>query len=377
MTQPKVIVHIGQGKAGSTAIQESLAASRSELVQHGCLYPETLYISGRHHWLSLLCRNDVNRANSAVWRMGFDPKVARARAREEWKNLCRQIEVTAPAQLILSSEMLFRAHSEVEVRRAQSFVPTLSDDIRVMAYIRSPVSRYLSIVQQVLKSRSQIPPPRDGGSVKILECYKAIYGKPVEVRPFERSALLDGDVVRDFAQWADLRVPSDAITNITSNVSVSAEAMSVLQILAPQYLPTNEVELRTKRMIFNAVSRADRELEGPTKPALKSEIAEIIMKSSDELVELDRKYDLRFNDIDYDIVGTSACSEVEKVTLVEQICDFDEMRRDEVLERTRKYLANKRKRSERKESANARKEAEAKDVHSVWSRLMDSLKQSR
>ncbi len=361
MTHPKVIVHIGQGKAGSTAIQDSLAASRSELAQHSCLYPETLYIRGRHHWLSLLHHDDVNRAGSVVWRMGFDPKVARARACEEWKDLCRQIEVAAPAQIVLSSEMLFWAHSEREVRRAQSFVPTLSDDIRVLAYVRSPVSRYLSIVQQVLKSRPHFPPPRPNRSLKVLECFEAIYGKPVEVRPFERSTLLDGDVVRDFTEWADLRVPLDAVTNISSNVSVSAEAMSALQMLAPKSLPTNEVELRSKRMIFNAVSRADRELENPTKPALKPEIAEIIMKRSDELFELDRKYDLRFSDIDYGIVGKSACSEVDEVTLVEQICDFDKMRRDKLIERARKILAKKRK---------------AKDMGSVWSRLMDSLKKS-
>lgn len=53
----RVYLHIGQGKTGTSTIQQFLVRNRRELASHGYLYPE---ISGpaRHLELSLYARPD-------------------------------------------------------------------------------------------------------------------------------------------------------------------------------------------------------------------------------------------------------------------------------------------------------------------------------
>ena len=196
----KTILHIGQGKAGSTAIQDSLFEARQDLLAHGCLYPETLHIKGRHHWLSPLVMDDPMRSPSVVHRMGFSVDAAKKAALDEWAHLSKQIRKSSPSHLILSSEVIFRTHSQREIKLAKKFLPSLSDEIRVLAYVRSPVSRYLSLVQQSLKSKKDIVQPSEEHVIEIFNNYEAIFGQEVEARVFERSRLRNEDVVPDFIE---------------------------------------------------------------------------------------------------------------------------------------------------------------------------------
>lgn len=323
--QMKIILHIGQGKAGSTAIQDSLFKARHEIRSHGCLYPDTLHIKGRHHWLSPLVLEPKSKS-SVVHRMGFNVDAAKQAARDEWVNLSNQIEHDRPSHLILSSEVLFSTYSQHEIDSAKKYLPSLSDDVRVLAYVRSPVSRYLSLVQQSLKSTNGIVQPSGTRVINVFNSYEAIFGRKVEVRVFERSRLRSEDAVADFIDWSDLPLPKDLVPTLQSNESTSAEAMAVLREISPVDAPTNMTELLQKRRRFRAVLRADREIAQPTKPRLKPEIAEYIARQSSELIQQRDDYGLEFSDIDYSIVGKPPSQSQSEILRIDEICDYDKDR---------------------------------------------------
>ncbi len=338
----KLTLHIGMGKAGSTSIQECLYAARDDIRKYGCLFPDTLYIPARHHWLQPLMYNEPMRAPSVINRMGFSNEAAHKGALEEWENLLAQLKPQEPEHLILSSEVLFASYSKDEAERARKYLPTLTDDIQVLAYVRSPVKRYLSRVQQALKSTNQIVQPGGTYTAKVLNSYRGIYGDVVQTRVFEKTKLVEHDVVADFLQWADLPIPYETLPKMQSNESVSAEGMAILHEMSPPDHASNEDELDLKRKRFRAIMMADREIEAPTKPKLRPEIAEYINAQCSELPLLRDEFGLEFEDIDYSVVSDSP-KKTLTITRIDEICAYDPERKELVQnlaeKNLRKYLA--------------------------------------
>ncbi len=96
--------------------------------------------------------------------------------------------------------------------------------------------------------------------------------------------------------------------------------------LSPNRLATNQDELALKRLRFKAVLLADKDLEMPTKPKLKPEIADYIVRVSPDLLELRDAYGLEFSDVDYSLVGTASHHERPEITQINQICEIDRER---------------------------------------------------
>ena len=331
----KLTLHIGQPKAGSTSIQDSLYAARADIRQYGCMYPENLQIIGRHHWLLPLIFDDPMRAPSVVNRMGFSVEAAKKAALEEWDNLLGQLEGVDVSNLILSSEVLFFSGNQEEAARARKYLQSLTDDIQVLAYIRSPVKRYLSRVQQGLKSNNKIFQPTGSNIIKVLESYKQFFGQPVRTRVFERSKLRNEDVVADFVDWASLPIPEDVLPKMQSNESVSAEGMAVLHEMAADSFPTNKKELWMKRKLFKGVLMADRSIESPTQPKLKPEISEFLTAQCTELPKLRDQYGLVFEDIDYSSIKEKPGPRIQ-ITRIDEICAYDKGRKELVKQQAQK-----------------------------------------
>ncbi len=349
----KLTLHIGMGKAGSTSIQECLHAARDEIRQYGCLFPDTLYIPARHHWLQPLVYDEPMRAPSVVNRMGFSNEAAKKGALEEWENLLQQLKPQEPEHLILSSEVLFASYSPEEADRARKFVPTLTDDIQVLAYVRSPVKRYLSRVQQALKSTNKIVQPGGTYVAKVLESYRGIYGDVVQARVFEKTKLVEQDVVADFLQWANLPIPYETLPKMQSNESVSAEGMAIMHEISPSDHASNAQELDMKRKRFRAIMMADQQVESPTKPKLKPEIADYITAQCKELPLLRDKYGLEFEDIDYSLVEENPVRSLE-VTRIDEICAYDPERKELVQKLADENLSKYLSRAERQKQGDTR-----------------------
>jgi hypothetical protein len=108
----RIVLHIGQQKTGSTAIQYALTRAHDELAKHGVLYPlirprNDLGEPSRHRLLGIGDFGPKFTASTllAQPQYGTDQATAFSRFREHME---RQIAEAKPELLVLSTETFFR-----------------------------------------------------------------------------------------------------------------------------------------------------------------------------------------------------------------------------------------------------------------------------
>jgi hypothetical protein len=137
----RIVLHLGQGKTGTKALQHALAAARGHLAEHGVLYPEMGEGAVAHHLLLPLCGGSVPAHVSARWGFGDDAVRAAARA---YSALGREVARSRPGLLVLSSETLLFGAGAAEKARLAALLRPMSDEIRPVVYVREPAGLYLA-----------------------------------------------------------------------------------------------------------------------------------------------------------------------------------------------------------------------------------------
>ena len=193
-------VHIGAPKTGSTAIQVAFSAGAQSLSAAGYHYLE----GDRNHIEALaLCfwaEEDARNLAKLRW---IDEEAVFARRRETLRDwLSEQIARSAPRHLVLSAENLCEFHDE-EVASFLSFLREKFDRVRVIAYVREPLSWMTSAAQQATKwsgdtldelfSSPRLPDFRNRFAPFIREV------RPVDFDLRVYSSAPDFDVVTDFS----------------------------------------------------------------------------------------------------------------------------------------------------------------------------------
>lgn len=212
------------------------------------------------------------------------------------------------------------------------------EDLEIPAYIRNPAERYISVVQERLKTISHIMPPEPLYAVEILRAYQARFGSALKVRAYDRKTLDKGDVVEDFCNWTGLNLPNLRPDQRNSNTSMSAEAMSVLSRRPKRDLFADLSQLKGNRHMLRVLTQLDRDVPGATKPQLKPEAAENIIRLSAELPMLRDEFGISFPDVDYALAGTLQYDK-KPVPDLSHICEFDAERRDLIEARLNEELS--------------------------------------
>jgi hypothetical protein len=258
-----LLLHIGSAKAGSSAIQASLAQAASELHdRHGLLvlppnpYRRPLpsgFLAACHlsqqvlpRYLDVRQREDPQQFQrdleayrqlvADLVRLGKPARVSPWQARLQ-RMAAERLHRSAHAALA-SSEYLMRLPIP-EIHRLRQWFEALGiRRFRVVAYVREPVSAYASFLQQWLRL-SDVLEPYDPAIWmyrfrKHLQAWAAVFS-PDEliVRSFSRDFLEGGSVVRDFygqcSQFFGCLISGpepDAV-----NESLSIEALTLVQEL--------------------------------------------------------------------------------------------------------------------------------------------------
>lgn len=145
--RPRLLLHAGTPKTGTTTLQAALHASRRRLVDHGILYPEAgLSHELKHQWMvNLLMAGDIEGFRRNVHAVADEVLAARA------------------SRVVLSTEGLFLHWSDFtsEARGEIAAIAALFD-VTVWTVFREPVSFATSLYSQVLKN-----PP----SPHLTSCY--------------------------------------------------------------------------------------------------------------------------------------------------------------------------------------------------------------
>lgn len=213
------IIHIGDGKCGSSSIQESLHAEREKLMKAGILY-EPITSKSAHFAFVTLIGHKTRGNDDNLKKLATD---AVRRIRKKWNGKDR---------ILLSAES-FLPLSPQEMRSILEQIDPLVGDVDLIAYVREPVSMYLSLVQQRLKGDSRFTRPDHFRRPidTFLEAWKSDpLTSSLTVRLFDRSVLLGGDVVQDFSQiLSNLSSHSVNLASFQVNSTLYAEQMMVLQ----------------------------------------------------------------------------------------------------------------------------------------------------
>lgn len=202
----KLLLHIGMHKTGTSSLQTTLFDSRETLSNAGITY---LDIEDNHSaaFYSLFCdapeKYHVNR------RRGIHTKEqAATHNRTLRKRLTDKLAATDSSITIISGEDLSLL-PKAKVPELQRFLASFFDDVRVIGYARPPISFVNSLAQQSLKGGATMEhltthPPSPTYQWRFQKFLDAFGKDKVTLRQFTRDALLNGCIVADFLNTAEL-----------------------------------------------------------------------------------------------------------------------------------------------------------------------------
>ncbi|MBK8815438.1 MAG: hypothetical protein IPN42_08010 [Methylococcaceae bacterium] len=224
--KPDCILHIGMHKTGSSSIQSTL-----------CKLPAT----AEFEYLSFApTGNNSGFISSLFWefpeqyhgnvKQGLTSEQVKEKNKKNKDKFELALKQTRSKTVIFSAEDI-SAFKEKELYALKSFLMPLCNSIKVIGYIRSPIGFIQSALQQMIKDGA-------GRNIKQLvslypkyrskfENFDKIFGNEnVTLIKYDRSTLLNNDVVLDFCQRIGLAITEDNI--IRDNESLSLEATALL-----------------------------------------------------------------------------------------------------------------------------------------------------
>lgn len=240
--RPRIILHAGMHKTGSTVLQEVFGTRGVP----GVAVPGVAVPGGARANLSdmvMLLFADgalLDKIHAARWPHLGRRGLLRARARSR-AQLAAQIEGwlargTAPRFLVSAEDISAPDFDHAAVARMAEFFHRFGADLHVHAYARAPVSFMQSAFQQRVKQEK--PGAVDLDAAGLWPCYRArfepldaVFGpERVHLRAFDPGIFEGGDVVADFAGWigAGPVIGPGAAAPARANDGLSLEAVCVI-----------------------------------------------------------------------------------------------------------------------------------------------------
>lgn len=192
------IVHIGAHKTGSTSIQMSLLKSKDDLNSHSVRYFDDY--NRRVQLLSLGLRQAPKKA--PIKSNYTSAAEALDASRGTWMSLARTVQREETQFTVISEEALMRIERPDRLAR---ILHRIFDHVFIVAYVRNPITRYPSIIDQWIregrstkgctKGRNLVPP-----LLEKLRRYEDAFGAPyMIVRNFDPVNWHGGTPSNDFA----------------------------------------------------------------------------------------------------------------------------------------------------------------------------------
>ena len=277
----RLVLHVGMGKTGTSTLQAELTARHRQLARQGVCYP----VVGRSRNQSAL--NCLIRPVDRVPRQfrtpdRREPAAMRAFGESFWADLRRIVERSGADVTVISSEHFFYLDAD-ELSRLGDLLADQFSEIRVVAYVRSPADYYVAVTQQRVRASHEIVPP---ASYRIpirrcLERHRQQFGDIV-VRTYERTALVGEDIVDDFASVAMPGVSLRRSKLGDVNVSLSAEAMCIMQRFRRARFPDdNDVFNPETHRLLDALERVHERIP-QTAPRLTGGLAMLVTENHRE-----------------------------------------------------------------------------------------------
>lgn len=217
----QLVIHLGDRKTGSTAIQDALAAGAITCPTARIFYPATtnhIPLAKTLSVKSLAPQRDMRFTKIAQRIAKSDADIAVISA--------EHFEVVNPSLL---QETLTR------------YFPDLAGNIRLIAYVRPHADRLVSNYAEAVKLgqftgdlhsyHSQRLEKKPLHYTKRFSRWRDVFGAAFTLRPFVRKTLAGGDIVQDFAQFLLGDAPHSVKASPPSNPSMSLQDLAMVHHL--------------------------------------------------------------------------------------------------------------------------------------------------
>lgn len=292
---PRLVLHAGLPKTGTTSIQRFLDENSGALSEQGIFYSPTPDRPGRrdHNFLAMATWQQVQRIYAD--RYGTDIERLRSDSLAAWDDMLDRFRASGHETLLVSGEFFARSPVKPVIEFAKEALAEF--DITVVFYLRQPSAHYVSWLQQHIKGSNDLLPfgrRRSTWSKKLR-----LWGRvgDVEIREFNRASMVNGDVVDDFAALvgADVSLLSRPAN---MNESISAEGMDLLVRHRRAMFPDAPERIMPETLrLMQRIRRRERGLDDELivpSPRLHEHLAAYLDSDVDELEKLDRLFGFRY-----------------------------------------------------------------------------------
>jgi hypothetical protein len=218
-------LHIGMHKTGTTSLQANLR--RIEATREW----QYICIGGKQHMNTPFHAMFATNPFHYHWfhKQGISPEALAEKGANLRERLTEAISTSTSETIIMSAEALPLV-DKAGIQRIKEFLDPLFDEIRVIGYVRPPVSYKISIFQEMVKGgRSTL----ELDKIKLnyrrkFEKFDQVFGREnVILRKFDPASFADGCTVSDFFATIGL-APPERSTIKRANESMSQGACGIL-----------------------------------------------------------------------------------------------------------------------------------------------------
>jgi hypothetical protein len=264
---PKLVLHVGSNKTGSSALQATMASNYDILIENGILYPKAArdseYKAAHHPLATALLQNDISTIEMFI------------------NDVLKEISDTSCQICVLSSEAFWPGSEDVPLW------PILQQfkDVTIIAYIRESLSYYSSWWQQNIVQIGNTSGFEEFVyfqrfaplilPISRLQAYESQETK-VLFKNYSRQSLIDCDIVADMFHAMSINdkvMANELIRDFEQNPSISG---NLLYLRLQMAIASNKFRNQDLSNMFWAISdMAPHRFQGPVShPYLKDETLE-------------------------------------------------------------------------------------------------------
>ncbi|MFT4614467.1 MAG: hypothetical protein ACI9NT_001612 [Bacteroidia bacterium] len=234
----RIILHVGLSKTGSTSMQDNCALHRQFLAQRGVVYPQFDFEGEAFSNHSIVVTGAITQEPGRYGLRlpqrfpGREQDVLQACASQLSELLSNGVGQT----LVLSTELIENFGPEdAGVLRDQLAAAT--DELRVVAFVRSPVDSLTSLLQERVKAGINVSPEKLAGRVRAkCDRIQQHFGELAQFENYHDAAMHPDGLV---GAWFELLgIDRGALTQlelVDRNASLSQEAYTLMRAVNHAY----------------------------------------------------------------------------------------------------------------------------------------------
>lgn len=214
-----IYLHIGFHKTGSTAIQSAMSKVDNEFIVYAKLGYE-------NHSIPIYTAFSEKYETYHVWKSRGESRSSLEKRRKAYRErLVKFISENKNRNIIISGEDI-RALSIAGLEDLKNSLSVGQHQIKVLAYVREPLSFMRSVLQENIKNGHNPTAPSPTNYRSSIDKFWRVFGvESVRIRSYDKDRLKNNDVISDFCDLIGL---DEITTPAHANISLSTKAVQVL-----------------------------------------------------------------------------------------------------------------------------------------------------